>query len=171
MTHSSIHVAAPSPNPLPQGERASLASPVTRHPSPVTATARAHKIEPVILAEIHSFSDTVKLFEQRREPILAAHLINDMRLVAFEQGSIEVHPIAHMNADIAARINRRLAEWTGEKWNLIFNTNAQGDTTLREQRTAALKQQRDYAIAHPKIQAVLEVFPDATVIDFVPNKS
>jgi DNA polymerase-3 subunit gamma/tau len=134
------------------------------------ATATALKIEPIILAEVHSFADVVKLFEERREPILATHLINDMRLVAFEAGRIEVKPIAHMNADVPARINRRLAEWTGEKWNLVFNTNAEGEPTLREQRSAALKQQRDYAFAHPKVQAVLEVFPDAKLVDFVPSK-
>ena len=134
------------------------------------ATATALKIEPVILAEVHSFADVVKLFEERREPILATHLINDMRLVAFEAGRIEVKPISHMNADVPARINRRLAEWTGDKWNLIFNTNIEGEPTIREQRNAALKQQRDYAFAHPKVQAVLEVFPDAKLVDFIPSK-
>ncbi len=134
------------------------------------ATATALKIEPVILAEVHSFADVVKLFEERREPILATHLINDMRLVAFEAGRIEVKPIAHMNADVPARINRRLAEWTGDKWNLVFNTNAEGEPSIREQRTHAAKQQRDYAFAHPKVQAVLEVFPDAKLVDFIPSK-
>jgi DNA polymerase III subunit gamma/tau len=167
--HGSINIAAPSPNPLPQGERASL----TTHDSRLTthSTATALKIEPVILAEVHSFADAVKLFEERREPILATHLINDMRLVAFEQGRIEVKPISHMNADVPARINRRLAEWTGAKWNLIFNTNAEGETTLREQRNAIAKQARDYAFAHPKVQAVLEVFPDAKLVEFVPSKT
>jgi DNA polymerase-3 subunit gamma/tau len=159
------------------GEGATIMSaqpqrPLTQ-PSPArgegSITATALKIEPVILAEIHNFTDAVKLFEERREPILATHLINDMRLVAFEAGRIEVKPIAHMNADVPARINRRLAEWTGEKWNLIFNTTAEGEPTLREQRTAALKQQRDYAFAHPKVQAVLEVFPDAKLVDFIPS--
>ncbi len=134
------------------------------------ATATALKIEPVELAEVHSFADVVKLFEERREPILATHLINDMRLVEFTAGRIEVKPISHMNADIPARINRRLAEWTGDKWNLVFNTNVEGEPTIREQRNAALKQQRDYAFAHPKVQAVLEVFPDAKLVDFIPAK-
>jgi DNA polymerase-3 subunit gamma/tau len=133
--------------------------------------ALATKIEPVALAEVHSFAEAIKLFEERREPILANHLINDMRLVAFERGRIEVKPVAHINPEIPARINRRLSEWTGEKWNLIFNTNAEGEPTMREQRAAALKQQRDYAIAHPRVQAVLAVFPDAKVVDFVPSKT
>lgn len=136
-----------------------------------TSSALARKVEEVPLAEIHSFAEAIKLFEQRREIILATHMINDMRLVSFARGRIEVKPVGHMNADVPARINRRLSEWTGEKWNLIFNPNAEGEPTIREQRAAALKQQRDYAIAHPRVQAVLAVFPDAKVVDFVPSKT
>lgn len=150
-------------------------SPLT-HPSPARgeglplATATAQKIEPTPLAEIHSFIEVVELFESRREPILATHLINDMRLVRFSQGRIEVKPIAHMNADVVARINRRLAEWTGARWNLTFTNDAEGEPTIREQRARAAAQARDYAVAHPKVQAVLAAFPGVKVIDFVPSK-
>ncbi|MFZ4541257.1 MAG: DNA polymerase III subunit gamma/tau [Rickettsiales bacterium] len=132
--------------------------------------AVATKMEPVSLAEVHSYADVVKLFEERREPILATHLINDMRLITFEAGRIEVKPISHMNSDIPARINRRLTEWTGTRWNLVFS-EAQGEPTIREQRAAAAAQAKQYAISHPKVQALLEAFPGATVVDFVPSKN
>jgi len=164
-----IQSAAPS---SVRGEFVQMASaPSSSTVMSVGNTATALKIEPVALAEVHSYLDVVKLFEERREPILATHLINDMRLVKFEAGRIEVKPISHMNADIPARINRRLNEWTGEKWNLVFEMNAEGEPTSRELRQAAAKQARDYAVAHPKVQAVLAVFPGAMVVDFVPNKS
>jgi len=141
--------------------------------SPVTAgsPATALKIEPIILAEVNSFLDVVKLFEERREALLASHLINDMRLVSFEQGRIEVKPISHMNPDVPARLNRRLSEWTGNKWNVIYNDRETGEPTIRETRAAAAKQLREYAIAHPRVQAVMEAFPGTTVIDFTPNKN
>ncbi len=135
------------------------------------ATALARKIAEIPPAEVTSFADAIRLMEERREPILATHMVNDMRLVSFEQGRIEVKPVGHMNADIPARINRRLSEWTGEKWSLLFNTNAAGEPTIREVRAAAAKQQRDYAVAHPRVQAVLATFPDAKVLDFVPHQS
>lgn len=132
--------------------------------------AIAPKIEPVVFVEVEHFAQVAKLFEERREPILATHLINDMRLVSFAKGRIEVKPTAHMNADVAARINRRLGEWTGQRWSLVFTTDAEGEPTLREQRNAALKQQRDYAFSHPKVQAVLQQFPGCKPVDFIPNK-
>ena len=144
------------------------------HPSPARGegyvTATAPKIEPQPMVEVHSFEEVVTLFETKREPILAAHLINDMRPVKFSQGHIEVKPIGHMSADVAARINRRLAEWTGTRWNLTFNEQAEGGPSMRELRAAAAKQARDYAVSHPKVQAVLAAFPDATVVDFTPAK-
>ncbi|MES2984692.1 MAG: DNA polymerase III subunit gamma/tau [Pseudomonadota bacterium] len=134
-----------------------------------TSLATAVNIEPQPVVELHSFLEVVQLFEEKREAVLGSHLINDMRLVAFAPGRIEIKPVGHMAADVAARINRRLAEWTGTRWNIVYSEQAEGEPTIREQRNAVLKQQRDYAIQHPKVQAVLGMFEGATVIDFTPN--
>ena len=159
----------PSPQPSPSGRGGASVAPFATTVMSAGNAAVAAKIEPVALAEIHSFADVVQLFEEKREPILANHLINDMRFVSFAQGRIEVKPTTHINPDIPARINRRLAEWTGTRWSLVYNENADGEPTIRDQRNAALRQARDYAIAHPKVQAVMEMFPGATVTDFAPN--
>ena len=156
-------------NPTSPEGRGAPASRMEPHFTQQPATALARKIEDIPPAEVHSFAEAVKLFEDRREPILATHMVNDMRLVSFAAGRIEVKPIGHMNPDVPARINRRLGEWTGAKWNPIFNTSAEGELSIREQRAIALKQQRDYAIAHPRVQAVLEAFPGAKVVDFKPG--
>ena len=166
----------PPPQPTPNGGGGSLGAASTGHRivessdhHAATSTARKPDIAP--LAQPASFDEIVALFESKREVLLAAHLINDMRLVSFAPGRIEVKPISHMNPDVPARINRRLAEWTGEAWNLVYHPQAQGALTIREQRALAAQQARDYAVSHPKVQAVLEMFPDAKVIDFVPNKT
>lgn len=146
---------------------------LSTHDAPLTTSAAlALKPEPVAqpLVQLHSFLEVVELFERKREALLASHLINDVRLVAFETGRIEVKPVAHIGADVPARINRRLAEWTGMRWNMVYNESAEGEPSLREVRAAAAAQAQAYAVAHPKVQAVLEVFPEAKVIEFVPNK-
>ena len=147
-------------------------STLTTHDSRLTTTAStALKIEPQPAIELHSFAEVVTLFEQKREAVLASHLVNDMRLVSFTNGRIEVKPVSHMNADVPARISRRLGEWTGNRWSIVYNETANGEPTLRELRNAAAKQARDIAAQHPKVQATLKVFPDAQLIDFIPNKS
>jgi len=173
---SGTHAIAPSAQATgmayPSPPASSTVMATTRHALPTGgATALATRMETAPLAEVHSYAEMVALFEQQREALLASHLINDMRLVAFEPGRITVHPIAHMNPDVPARINRRLSEWTGKRWTVVYSEESNGEPTLREQREAALRQAREYAIAHPKVQAVLEAFPGATVIDFAPNKT
>ena len=137
--------------------------------SPMTATATAQKIEPQPAPEIHSFIELVELFEARREMTLATHLANDMRPVSFTQGKVEVKPVGHIPADVPARICRRLNEWTGERWTLVYNESAVGEPSMRELRLAAVAKQRDYAIAHPKVGAARVMFPDAE-IEFIPHK-
>ena len=136
-----------------------------------SSATTAQKLEPQPVHEVHSYADVVQLFEEKREAILASHLINDMRLVAFAPGKIEVKPTSHMGADVPARINRALSEWTGMRWNLVYNTTAEAQPSLREQRLAAATTAREYAASHPKVQAVMEIFPGASVIEFIPNKS
>ena len=142
-----------------------------RHASPVTATATAHKLapEPQTVPEIDSFAELVELFETRREMTLSTHLANDMRPVSFAAGRVEVKPIGHIPADVPARIQRRLAEWTGERWNLVYNESATGEPSIGELRIIAIAKQRDYAVAHPKVVAALAMFPDADV-EFIPHK-
>jgi DNA polymerase-3 subunit gamma/tau len=132
-------------------------------------TATAAKIEPKPVVELHSFLEVVELFEARREAMLAKFLINDMRLVAFERGRIEIKPAGYIPSDVPARLGRLLSEWTGARWSVVYNEQAAGEPTLREQRASALAQQKQYAIAHPKVQAALALFPDAE-IEFIPNK-
>lgn len=140
---------------------------VMRSGGAATAKAVQPDVQPTI--EVHSYAETVQLFEAKREGILASHLINDFRLVRFAVGRIEVKPIAHIAPDVPARINRRLKEWTGQSWNVIFS-DEEGEPSIREQRQAAAAKAKEYALSHPKVRAVMDAFPAAQVTDFVPNK-
>jgi DNA polymerase-3 subunit gamma/tau len=169
----------PAPSPARSGGGGSVHSmtsavgsgstmPVTHAPTTIMSAA-APKIESQPLAAVESYEDVVKLFEEKREAMLASHLIADMRLISFEQGRIEVRPVAHIAADVPARIHRRLQEWTGQRWTLAYS-EAEGEPTIRERRQAEAAKARDYAVSHPKVQAALDAFPGATVVDFIPQK-
>jgi DNA polymerase-3 subunit gamma/tau len=163
--------SSPPPNPPRKGEGFAVATfqPTSSLQPPASSLATAHKLAPQPVPEIHSFAELVELFETRREMTLATHLANDMRPVSFTAGRIEVKPIGHIPADLPARINRRLNEWTGERWSLVYNEMATGEPSIGELRIAAIAKQREYALAHPKILAALALFPDADV-EFIPNK-
>lgn len=147
---------------------ASTPRPVSSGPATVMSAA-APKIEPKPLVQVHGFAEIVELFEERREAMLAKFLVNDMRFVSFEQGRLEVKPISHIPTEVPARLSRALSEWTGQRWSVVYNEQAAGEPTIRELRNAAFEQEKQYAIAHPKVQAALEMFPGSE-IEFIPQK-
>ena len=175
----SAPAAAPAPS-APRGGSAAVHSmssavgsssaPRSTTPAPSTVmSAAAPKLETQPLIELHSFLEVVEQFEAKREAMLAKFLINDMRLVSFEQERIALKPISHIPADVPARLGRHLSDWTGKRWTVVYDEQAAGEQTIREQRAAALARQKEYAIAHPKVQAALAAFPDAE-IEYIPQK-
>jgi len=151
-------------SPLPQRREEIHPSRATLHASTPAALA----LQPEILPTLATFEDVVALFESKREAILTHHLTHDLRLVRFTTGRIEMRPVTHLAPDIPARINRHLSDWTGTRWNLVFSEE-EGAPTLADQKKQALEKARAYAASHPKVQAVLNAFPGAKIIDFVPN--
>ena len=168
-TASARTSAAASIHSMPSAVSPSTTLPLSATPSTVMSAA-APKLEPQPVIELHSYAEVVQLFEQRREAVLAKHLADDMRLVDFTRARIAVRPVTHLAADVAARIQRHLTEWTNQRWSFTFTTEADGEPTLREQRQAAAAKARDYAMAHPNVQAVLKTFPGATVVEFIAKK-
>lgn len=118
---------------------------------------------------VENFLDVIALMEKNREPILTSHLTHDVSLVSFAQGHIEVYPVRHVPSDFAARVARRLQEWTGSKWAIRF-ADAMGEETIAQQREAKQKQALNYAASHPRVQEIISLFDGAEILAFEPNE-
>jgi len=118
--------------------------------------------DPQSFADPRSFAEAVRLFSDRREAALHTHLRNDVHLVRFEPGRIELAPGPYAPASLANRVGDLLSQWTGRRW-VVSISNATGGTTLREQEQAAAATQRAVVLRDPLLQAVLRVFPGAAV--------
>ncbi|MCE2510761.1 MAG: DNA polymerase III subunit gamma/tau [Alphaproteobacteria bacterium] len=163
---------SPARNPGPSGVSARAPAP-TLGAAPATeasgrlATRTASKPEPAPRAAAHpmptSFPEAVDLFRERREPILHAHLMNNVHLVHFEPGRIEFHPGPHAPANLASRLGELLSEWTGERWILSVVSSQEGEPTLRAQEETKAAAKREEAAQHPLVRAVKEAFPKATI--------
>jgi DNA polymerase-3 subunit gamma/tau len=111
-----------------------------------------------------SFAEVVALFDKRREAVIRSHLRERVHLIAFEPGRIEFRPADGAPANLANRISQLLGEWTGERWLVAPSKAATGgEPTLREQEEHRERDVRNEVAAHPLVQAVLEIFPGATV--------
>jgi DNA polymerase-3 subunit gamma/tau len=109
-----------------------------------------------------SFSDVVALCAAQREAMLAAHLRENVRLVRFEIGQIELNPADAAPRDLANRLGELLTKWTGRRW-IVSLVREGGEATLEQQEAAHRKQRSDAAAAHPLVRAVLDAFPGATI--------
>jgi len=134
-----------------------------------SATVAAPRIQPrempspeSLPAGPQSFLDVVRLFEQKREPLLRSHLYGNVHLVRFEVGRIELRPTEAAPRELPNRLGQLLTEWTGRRW-IISISGEPGEATLREQDTARAAGLRSEAANHPLVRAVLETFPGAKI--------
>ena len=103
------------------------------------------------------------LCQERREFKLAADLKQSVHLVRFEPGRIEFRPGANAPKDLAGRLGQFLTERTGRRWVVSVSTAA-GAPTLDEEDAQYEEAERQRVLAHPKVKALLEVFPDARLV-------
>ncbi len=111
------------------------------------------------------FSALVRLFEAEREPLLAKHLHDDVRLVRYAPPHVEFRPLPGAGPDLAGRVSRCLSLWTGERW-VVSLSEEEGAPTLRDVEIAAAEAARAEVLAHPTVHAVLEAFPNAELLDY-----
>ena len=98
-------------------------------PTPAPSTAAP-------AADPKSFEEVVALLQERREAILYAQLHNNVHLVRFEPGRIEIRPEPQAPANLANRLGALLGEWTGRRW-VVAVSSEPGDPTLAQQKRPA----------------------------------
>ena len=78
---------------------------------------------------------------------------------------IEVALTDGTDPGIIATLSARLQAWTGERWLVNVSNKAPEGKTVREERVA--REQAAHAQAHedPLVQAILETFPGAKVVN------
>jgi DNA polymerase-3 subunit gamma/tau len=125
-------------------------------------TLAAQPMEMAPQIELKSFAAVVDLFRAKREGILLTHLTNDVHLVRFEPGRIELRPGPKAPGNLPNRVAACLNEWTGARW-LVSVSGDLGAPTLKEQAAAAAAEMRRRAAEHPLVKAVLDAFPGALI--------
>jgi len=106
----------------------------------------------------------VDLIRANRNGKLLADVETDLRLVSYQPGRIEFQPTDRAPRDLAQRLGQQLQMWTGNRWAVIISNEA-GGKTIDEVRNAERYALEAQAKAHPLMQAVLETFPSAKIIN------
>ncbi len=136
-----------------------------RSVTPAVAPTRAPSRAPEARASISlaSFEEVVALAAKQRDIQLKMQLERDVRIVRFEDGSIEMALAAGASPALAQTLMRRLQEWTGRRW-MVAISNEVGAPSLHERRAAELAEARRGVEKIPLVQKVLEHFPGAEIV-------
>jgi DNA polymerase-3 subunit gamma/tau len=114
------------------------------------------------LPQPDSFAAVAQLFAEKREAILHAHIRNNLHLVRFEPGRIEVRPTEHAPPNLINKMGELLTKWTGRRW-VVSVSREEGAQTLSQEAAREAERILSEAAAHPLVKAALETFPGAAI--------
>jgi DNA polymerase-3 subunit gamma/tau len=155
----SAMAAVAMPDPVPEATPDAAPEPV---PDAIPETSAAQIKSP------ESFAEVLALFEAQREAHIQAQLFNNVHLVRFERGHIELRPDEFAKGDLANKTASMLTQWTGERWVVSISQDA-GDPTMAEQDAAAQQRLLDAAEELPLVQAVKAAFPGSVIRKVTPR--
>ena len=148
-------VRTPAPAPSGVVARTEGGAAVARRPEPQAAQGPQPRLA--------RFEDVVALAAAQRDIQLKVALEHDVRLVRFEEGSIEFALAPGASPQIAQQLARRLLEWTGRRWIVAVSTQA-GAPSLSEQAEAAASAALQGVRADPLVERALALFPGAEIV-------
>jgi DNA polymerase III subunit gamma/tau len=150
----------------PRGARGPAAA-ATPLPASATAPAEALSVKNEDIRAIRSFADLINLAAEKRDLSIKSALERDVRLVRFEDGTLEIALEAGARKSLIGELSKKLADWTGRRWMVAVSAEA-GSPSLRTQAEMRKAEMKDGVRGDPLVQAVMERFPGAEIVDVRP---
>ena len=115
-------------------------------------------------SEINSFQELVNLCNQKKEIKLKYELETNINLVSFEDGRIEIAFNENLDKDFIKELSNKLLEWTNTRW-IISLSQKKGEISLKEKDKISQKEIFDEVKKSEIYKKVLEILPDAELIE------
>ena len=116
---------------------------------------------------VKSFADLIALAAEQRDLTMKSALERDVRLVRFEDGTLELALEPSARKTLVQELSKKLGVWTGRRWMVAVSAEA-GQPSLRAQADARKAELKDVVRDDPLVQAVLQRFPGAEIVDVRP---
>jgi DNA polymerase-3 subunit gamma/tau len=140
-----------------------MPAPAAPAPEPVeTTSAEVEQIR-----SLKSFEDLIGLAAEKRDLSVKSALERDVRLVRFEDGTLEIALEAGARKTLIGELSKKLSEWTGRRWMVAVSAET-GSPSLRAQAEMRKAEMKDGVRGDPLVQAVIERFPGAEIVDVRP---
>ncbi len=138
------------------------------HNVTTTSSSLAQNIEYALDVEnplknkIDNFAQMVELFKKNGEILLHSWLINEVRLVKYAFGQVEVNLSDSLPANFTQRLSNCLNDWTKTRWMIVVSKE-KGLETLSEQKINHDKMLKEKISNLPEVREILNLFPGSTV--------
>ena len=112
---------------------------------------------------INSFAELVALASDKRDIQTKLALERDVRLVRFEDGTLEIALEPGAAKALVNDLSRKLQTWTGRSWMVVISREP-GAPTLKSVADVKKAELEVGVRADPLVKAVLERFPGAEIV-------
>ena len=120
--------------------------------------------------KISSLKELIDLCNKKKEIKLKYEIENNINLVSFSEGLIEIAFNENLDKDFIKNISNKLYEWTNKRW-IISLSKKDGAITKKQEDKLNKKKILTDALESKVYKKVLENFPDAelTNVDLKKN--
>ena len=129
--------------------------------APAVQPAPAVQSSPALA--INSFAELVQLASDKRDIQAKLALERDVRLVRFEDGTLEIALEPGGAKTLVNDLSRKLQLWTGRSWMVVISREP-GAPTLKSVADVKKAELEVGVRADPLVKAVLERFPGAEIV-------
>ncbi|HET7851710.1 MAG TPA: DNA polymerase III subunit gamma/tau [Methyloceanibacter sp.] len=134
----------------------------TAPPEPASVTETEDPTPQPSLADPKSFEEVVALAEEKRDLKLKHALSEQVRLVRFRPGHLELNPLPNAPKELGQDLMRKLNAWTGRVW-IVALSGDEGAAPLGVQRREREAREIERIRDHPDVKQVLQHFPGARI--------
>jgi DNA polymerase III subunit gamma/tau len=153
--------AEDAPRAMPNKQTPREPAPAMRQEAPAPEASPAPPSQPS-LANPKSFEEVVALAEEKRDLKLKHALSEQVRLVRFRPGHLELNPLPNAPKELGQDLMRKLKSWTGRVW-IVALSGEEGAAPLGVQRREREAREIERIRDHPDVKQVLQHFPGARI--------
>lgn len=117
----------------------------------------------------NSFSQLLKICNEKKEIKLKYELEKNVNLVHFENNRIEISFNDNLDKNFIKDLSLKLFEWTGERW-IITLSKTKGELSIKDKQKNQKIENINMAKKSKLYKNLTEKFPDADLIDVNPKK-
>ena len=116
------------------------------------------------ILQIKTFNDLIEICNIKKEIKLKYELETNVNLVSFENKRIEISFNNYLDKEFIKNLSAKLYEWTNDRW-IISLSKKIGELSKKEKDIISKKKFLENAKRGEVYKKVLEIFPDAELID------